>query len=108
MNEIYEIHKLIETINRDHKHHISSLSKDDEVLFKIKLQNGKDFKVKLSRDGLHVFEDEDCNIKNVVEISSKDLFKLLNNRSYILRYITTGRIRIKGNIKKVLEILRNI
>lgn len=108
MKEVQEIYRIVEEINQSHKHHLDSLEEKDELLLLIKLENGKHISVKVSREGLDIQKGEVEKPRNVVEITAKDLFRLINNRSYIVRYLTTGRIKIRGDIKRVLRILQNI
>lgn len=109
MREFQQIISLIEEINHNHRHHLSSLCDEDKLLLVIKTEEGKTFLVKISKGGLEILKDSSSEeFKNVVEISLKDLIKLINHRSYILRYLMTGRIKVKGSVKKVLEILQNI
>lgn len=109
MREFQQIVSLIEEINQNHRHHLSSLGDEDKLLLVIKTEEGRNFPVKISRSGLEILKDSlSEEFKNVVEISLKDLIKLINHRSYILRYLMTGRIKVKGSVKKVLDILQTI
>lgn len=109
MKEFQQIVNLIEDINQNHRHHLSYLSDEDKLLLVIKTQEGKTFPIKISKNGLEILKDRTSEeFKNVVEIALKDLIKLINHRSYILRYLMTGRIKVKGSVKKVLEILQTI
>lgn len=108
MRELQEIYRIVDQINQSHKYHLSSLDEKDEVLLQIKLESGKVVFVKISKSGLEIAGEEREKHRNIVEITSKDLFKLIHNRSYILRYLTTGRVRVRGDIKKVLRILQTI
>lgn len=109
MREFEQVIKLMEEINIHHKHHLISLGEDDKLLLMIKTDDGGIFSVKVSKNGLEILKDRDFEpFKNTVEISLKDLIKLINHRSYILRYLMTGRIKVKGNVKKILDILQNL
>lgn len=109
MREFEHILRMIEEINRHHGHHLQSLDESDKVLIKIKTDDGKVFPVKITKNGLEPLKDGILvEFKNIVEISLKDLLKLANHKSYIVRYIMAGRIKVKGDIKKILNILQNI
>lgn len=109
MNEIENVVRIIKDINMHHKHHFFSFDESDVILVFIKLEHEQTIPIKISKHGLEILREVDTSkYSNIVEISSKDLFKLINNKSYILRYITTGRVKIKGNIKKILNILQSL
>lgn len=109
MREFQYLVNLVEDINTNHSHHLSSLTDEDKLLLVVKTDEGKTFSVKIAKNGLQILKDnfsEEFN--NIVEISLKDLIKLINHRSYILRYLMTGRIKVRGSVKKVLDILQNL
>ncbi|MEJ5172844.1 MAG: SCP2 sterol-binding domain-containing protein [Hydrogenothermaceae bacterium] len=109
MREFQQIVNLVEEINTNHKHHLSSLGESDKLLLVIKSEDGKTFLIKISRNGLEIIKEQPVTeFKNIVEISLKDLLKLMNHKSYIIRYMMTGKIKVKGNIKKVFDILQNL
>lgn len=109
MSEIDQIVKLVDRINTHHKHHLSSLDDGDALLLMVKTDHGKNINIVVSKNGVELVKEiEVSKFNNIVEMSLKDLIKLVNNHSYIIRYLTTGRIKIRGNIKKVLNILQSI
>lgn len=102
-----EIRDLVNKINENHKHHLESVN--EPVLIKVVFPDSSSVHVQIDKDGLEfVNPDKEKIIKNQVYLTFKDLKKLIDNPISIVRFITTGRVKIKGNIKEILNILQKI
>ncbi|MFN3977681.1 MAG: SCP2 sterol-binding domain-containing protein [Sulfurihydrogenibium azorense] len=107
IHELREIHHIVEKINQDHLHHLQDIR--EPVLIKINLSDNSHSYVEISRNGLRFVEShKEHHIKNQVILSFKDLKKLIDNPSNILRFVLNGRVKIKGNIKEILKVLEKI
>ncbi|MEM4919557.1 MAG: hypothetical protein QW518_09480 [Thermofilaceae archaeon] len=47
-------------------------------------------------------------VKNVVKVNYRDLMRLVEKPSRIIRYIFEGRVIIKGDYQRILSILQNL
>jgi putative sterol carrier protein len=105
--EIHEIKSLIERINQEHISYLEGLN--SKVLLEIHLKDGSSVFVEISKHGLKTVKpDLKKTIQNQVILSFKDLKKLIDNPSNIIRFLTTGRVKVKGNIREIFEILENL
>jgi putative sterol carrier protein len=106
-HHLQEIKNLIDTINENHKHHLDGLTQ--EVLIKVSLPDSKIVYVLIDSDGLELVNpDKENTVKNQVILTYKDLKKLIDNPINILRFVATGRVKIKGSIKEIINILEKI
>lgn len=106
-HELKDIYHLVERINQDHLHHLQNIK--EPVLIKINLSDNTQSYVEIDKKGLKIVKAEkEQHIKNQVIISYKDLRKLIDNPSNILRFVLSGRVKIKGNIKEILQVLEKI
>lgn len=104
---IHEIKNLVEKINENHKHHLEELS--ESVLLKVNFPDSNTAYIKIDKNGLEfVSSDKEKTEKNQITITYKDLKKILDNPVNIIRFLATGRVKIKGNIREILQILEKI
>ncbi len=98
--------KLLEIVEKLNEKHINDFPNIEEpVLVTVKTNEG-DITFKVSKNGIK--EETDNNIKNQIILSFKDLEKIEKNKKLVLKYAMSGKIKLKGNIKKLISAIQNI
>ncbi len=98
--------KLLEIVEKLNEKHIDDFPNIEEpVLVTVKTNEG-DITFKVSKNGIK--EETDNNIKNQIILSFKDLEKIEKNKKLVLKYAMSGKIKLKGNIKKLISAIQNI
>ncbi len=79
----------------------------DPLLLEVELPEGGIARFIISSEGIRQIIDTQES-KNVVKVNYRDLMRLVEKPSRIIRYIFEGRVRIKGDYQKVLSTLQNL
>jgi hypothetical protein len=100
-----KLNEIVNNLNEKHKDDFENI--DEPVLVVVKLSNGDDVYFEIGKNGI-VEHPEKPDIKNQVIISFKDLEKIEKNKKLLLNYLMRGKIKLKGNIKKLMNVIQEI
>ncbi|MEN3034124.1 MAG: SCP2 sterol-binding domain-containing protein [Aquificaceae bacterium] len=88
--------------------HSATLSKIKyPLLFEIKLPDGERVFFLISQNTIKQVEQDNSSVDRV-EISYKDLIRLLEKPSRAPRYAFQGRLKIKGDFGKIMSTLKSL
>lgn len=94
-------------------HHIQETQKEvlkkiqEPMLLEVDLPEGGKAHFIISSEGIH-YSSGISDARHIVSVSYKDLLRLIEKPSRVLRYIFEGRVRIRGDYQKVLSTLQNL
>ncbi|MFN3813625.1 MAG: SCP2 sterol-binding domain-containing protein [Aquificaceae bacterium] len=102
---LINLRTIIQKINCEHKKTLEKLDKD--VLLMVRIPDHKEVHLLIGRDGVKYLE-KPIDVESVVKISYKDLMRLMDEPSKVVRYMLQGKILIKGDlgiIEKLMDII---
>jgi len=107
--EIKHLEELVEKINNEHKHKLNNVS--DPIFLTVVLSNASKVDVEINKHGVKILKHlkhKESDIKNHITISYKQLIKSLENKANIIRYLMSGKVKVKGNLKYILDVLSEL
>ena len=107
--EIKHLEELVEKINNEHKHKLNNVS--EPIFLTVVLSNDSKVDVEINKHEVKILkhlEHKKSDINNHVTISYKQLKKSLENKANIIRYLMSGKVRVKGNLKYILDVLSEL
>jgi len=107
--EIKHLEELVEKINNEQKHKLNKVS--NPIILTIVLSNDSKVDVEINKDGVKILkhlEHKKSDINNHITISYKQLIKSLENKANIIRYLMSGKVKVKGNLKYILDVLSEL
>jgi putative sterol carrier protein len=107
--EIKHLEELVEKINNEHKHKLNNVS--EPILLTVVLSNDSKVDVEINKHGVKILKHlkhKEFEIKNHITISYKQLKKSLENKANIIRYLMSGKVKVKGNLKYILDVLSEL
>ncbi|ACD66955.1 hypothetical protein SYO3AOP1_1347 [Sulfurihydrogenibium sp. YO3AOP1] len=107
--EIKHLEELVEKINNEHKHKLNNVS--EPILLTVVLSNDAKVDVEINKHGVKILKHlkhKESDIKNHITISYKQLIKSLENKANIIRYLMSGKVKVKGNLKYILDVLSEL
>jgi len=100
-----EVYKIVKSLNEKHKDDFSSI--ETPVLIEVKFPDGVVKTFEVGRRGI-VEVNNNQNIEDKIIVSSRDLVKVERNRKLILPYLMSGKIKLRGNIKRLMSVIQDI
>ena len=78
-----------------------------QVLVRIELDLGEYMNFLISNEGIREIQS-DMQLENQISLSYKDFLRLMENKDRIVRYLMEGRVKVKGDIKAILDLFRKL
>ncbi|SNR61906.1 hypothetical protein [Desulfurobacterium atlanticum] len=100
-----EVYKIVENLNEKHKNDFSSI--ENPVLIEVKFPDGAVKTFEVGKRGI-VEVDGGQKIEDKIVISSRDLIRVERNRKLILPYLMSGKIKLRGNVKRLMSVIQDI
>lgn len=107
--EITNLKNLVEKINSEHKHKLNNVS--EPIFLTVIISDDSKVNVEITKHGIKILEHlkhKEGDIKNHITISYKQLVKSLENKVNIIRYLMSGKVKVKGDLKYILDILSEL
>ncbi|MCS7171384.1 MAG: hypothetical protein N3D14_01275 [Aquificaceae bacterium] len=102
---IRELKLLAHHIEEQHGHVLKNLQ--EPLLLTVELNLASKAHFLISSEGIN-YLSEPLAIRDQIRVSYKDLLRLVEKPSRILRYILEGRVVISGNYQRVLSTLQKL
>ncbi len=100
-----ELKLLAHHIQEAHKELFKSIQ--ENILLEVELPEGGGVNFLISSSGINLTSDV-SQAKHVVNVSYRDLMRLVENPSKIVSYVLKGRVRIRGDYKTILSTLQKL
>ncbi|GAB6072133.1 hypothetical protein JCM14244_05100 [Venenivibrio stagnispumantis] len=105
VDEIKRLEKIVEDLNIKHKEDFKNIT--EPVLVIVQLSNGENIFFEIGNKGIIKYNQEP-DISDKIILTFKDLEKIERNKKLIMPYLMSGKIKLRGNIKRLTETIKNI
>lgn len=99
-DEKRELLDLIEELRVKHRNDFCQIN--EPVLVTITFLDGEEVYFGVDIDGITEYKEQP-DIANQIILTYNDFKKVEKNRANLLRFLTTGRIKLKGNVRALMK-----
>ncbi|MFN3471368.1 MAG: hypothetical protein ACK4ZR_02020 [Aquificaceae bacterium] len=102
---IGELKLLAHHLQEEHREVLEKL--EEPVLLLVELPQKVWAQFLIGPEGI-VYTEDPPAVKNKVMVSYRDLMRLVERPSKVLRYVFEGRVKLQGDYRKILEALQKL
>ncbi|RMH80041.1 MAG: hypothetical protein D6674_06380 [Acidobacteria bacterium] len=104
-NPLISLKLLAHHIEEEHGDRLRNLS--FPILLTVDLPDGTQANFLINQEGIR-FREEVPTVSERMRLSYRDLQRIIEKPSKVVRYVIEGRIRIEGNYRRILETLQSL